>query len=384
MGSKEMLGRFRNSFAEVNLQSLEQNFLALKTLTKGAGLAPMVKADAYGHGDVHASKICERLGARYLGVALIEEGIKLRLAGINMPILVFGFFDSIGADAIVKYRLTPVLSTFGQIEKLKSALHENTSYPVHVKFNTGMQRLGFEPEAAEKVAEEFSLESYLKLEGICSHLISGDDVGEKAGHSENQKKIFDEIHKTIKLKVQSPIITHMSNSAGILSGLSSGFAVYRPGLSLYGVLPKREKDYDKVTKDLFSPVFSLRSHIAHLHKVKKSATVSYGATWKAQKDSTIAVIPIGYADGIPRSLSNKGNVLVQGQLCPITGIVCMDYFMVDVTGVKLTPSMGEEVVIIGQQKGVQITATDMAEQAGTIAYEILTGIQPRVPRVYIH
>lgn len=378
-----MLGRYRNSFAEINLQNLEQNFLALKNLAKGGGLIPMVKADAYGHGDVHTAKICEALGARYLGVALIEEGVKLRMAGINAPILVFGFFDSVGADAIVKYRLTPVLSSFDQIEKLKSVLNEQASYPVHAKFNTGMQRLGFEPEDATRVAEEFSLESFLKLEGICTHFVSSDDIGNKNGISQEQQKIFSEIKKKVKAKVQSSFVTHLSNSAGILSEAINDTELYRPGLSLYGVFPKLEKTLFDKHRPQFAPVLSLRSQIAHIRPVKKGASVSYGATWKAQKDSRVAVVPLGYADGIPRALSNRGSVLINGVRCPIAGIVCMDYFMVDITGVP-SAVMSDEVTLIGTQKDKTIDVSEVAEWAQTISYEILTGIQPRVPRVYIH
>ncbi len=379
-----MLGRYRNSFAEINLPALEQNFLALKKQAGDSSLAPMVKADAYGHGDVHVAKICERLGARYLGVALIEEGIKLRLAGIQMPILLFGFFDSIGAEAIVKYRITPVLSDFAQIERLKSVLHEGAAFPVHAKFNTGMQRLGFEPESAGAVSEEFSLENFLKLEGLCTHLISSEDAGVKNGRSDEQEKLFAAIQKTLRAKVQSPIISHVSNSAGILARSHSKYEAVRPGLSLYGVIPKMEDSAKEKFAGGFQPVLSLRSQIVHLHQVKKGATVSYSGTWTALKNSQVAVIPLGYADGIPRALSNKGEVLIHGQFCPMIGTVCMDYFMVDVTELKEQAGLGDEVVIIGKQKKNSIHADQLAEKAGTIAYEILTGLQARVPRIFIH
>ncbi len=371
-----MLGRYRNSFAEINLQALEQNFKTLKSLVGLGGLAPMVKADAYGHGEIHVSRICERLGARYLGVALIEEGIKLRTAGIQTPILYFGFFDAIGAEAIVKYRLTPVLSSFDQIEKLKGSLHESAGFSVHAEFNTGMQRNGFEPGEAKMLAREFQIEGFLKLEGICTHLISSDDYHAVAGRSKVQEQEFQEIKKIIKHSVQSPLVTHISNSGGVLAGLHSGYEIYRPGISLYGVNPKETTG--------FSPVLSLKSQVVHLHKVKKNQSVSYGGIWTATKDSVIAVIPLGYADGIPRSMSNKGRVLINGESCPIRGVVCMDYFMVDVTEQRRETLVGDEVVLIGNQGQSLVSVNEWAELSGTIPYEILTGIQGRVPRVYIH
>jgi alanine racemase len=161
-----MLGRYRNSYAEINLKALEHNFNHLKSMVNGAGIVPMVKANAYGHGEIQVSRVVERLGARYLGMALIEEGIALREAGVQAPILFFGFFDALGAEALIKYRLTPVLSSFDQIEKLKASLTESDHFPVHIEFNTGMQRNGFEVADAAKLVDEFDLPAHLKLE-IC-------------------------------------------------------------------------------------------------------------------------------------------------------------------------------------------------------------------------
>jgi len=377
-----MLGRLRNSYAEVDLSALEQNYINLQAASKCL-MAPMVKADAYGHGDVQVARICEKLGARYLGVALIEEGIRLRLAGIQSPILVFSHFDSVGAEAIVKYRLTPVISQAEQVTKLKNSLHEHASYPVHVKFNTGMQRLGYDPEDAEKVAREFENEGYLKLEGVCTHFASGEDFGNEAGATAQQISLFNRISLTIKQKVQSPLLFHYLNSAAILCSVEPRLDVARPGLALYGAIPQ----IPLKTAIQISPVMSVKSFIGFLHPVRKGSRVSYGGTFTASKDSIIAVVPIGYADGIPRALSNKGRVLVRGTFCPIVGIVCMDYVMIDVTGlvaVNQGPLVGDEVVFLGKQKEQQIRAEELAVASHTVPYEIFTGMQTRLPRVYIH
>jgi len=378
-----MLGRLRNSYAEVDLNALEQNFLSLKSLLKNCAMAPMIKADGYGHGDVQVARVCERLGARYLGVAMVEEGIKLRLAGIQTPILAFCPFDSMGAEAIVKYRLTPVLSLFDQIGKLKNVVHETASYPVHIKFNTGMQRLGFEPEDATKVAQEFQKESYLKLEGACTHFTESSDFGQPGGATEIQLKVFKKIMSDIRTVTQNPVLFHYLNSAAILSGVEPQLDLARPGISLYGVLPKIKNS----KAPPLIPVMSVKSFIAFVHRIKKGEKVSYGGTWQAAKNSVIAVIPMGYADGFPRILSNKGHVLVRGQICPVVGIVCMDYFMIDVTELSEKnqgPLIGDEVVVLGQQNDKTILAQDLADLAQTVPYEILTGMQERLPRIYIH
>jgi alanine racemase len=377
-----MLGRFRNTFAEVDLTALEENFVYLQGLAKNIAMAPMVKADAYGHGDVQVSRVCEKLGARFLGVALIEEGIKLRLAGIQVPILVFCQFDSIGAEAMVKFRLTPILSTFDQINKLKSVVNETASYPVHVKFNTGMERLGFEPSEATQVATELRRESFLKMEGVCTHFASSDDFAHEKSATKEQINLFQKIMGEIKAQGRDPILFHYLNSGGILGGVEPRLDLARPGISIYGVLPVRMN-----LKVELKPVMSVKSFVAFIHKVKKGGKVSYGGTWQAPKNSVIAVISIGYADGIPRQVSNKGQVIIRGEICPMVGTICMDSLMVDVTNLaekNQGPMIGDEVVLIGSQHDKVISARDLADAAQMSPYEILTGMQGRLPRIYIH
>ena len=381
-----MLGRLRNSFVEVDLSVLEQNYLNLQTVLKTGGqclMAPMVKADAYGHGDVQVSRVCEKLGARFLGVALIEEGIKLRLAGIQTPLLVFTQFDSMGAEALVKYRLTPVVNQRDQIDKLKRALHEHAGYPVHLKFNTGMNRLGFEPEEASWLASEFESEGYLKLEGVCTHFAASEDFGEPQGLTGEQISLFQKASQEIKKKVQWPLLFHYMNSAAILTSLEPALDMARPGIALYGAYPKLNRKPAAVV----NPVMSVKSFIGSVRSIKKGTRVSYSGTWRAPKNSVIAVCPVGYADGIPRALSNVGKVLVRGEFCPIVGIVCMDYILIDVTALAEThkgPDIGDEVVLLGKQKDRTIRAEEVADAAKTISYEILTGMQNRLPRVFIH
>ena len=262
-------------------------------------------------------------------------------------------------------------------------MHETASYPVHIKFNTGMQRLGFEPEEASKVAQEFQKEAYLKLEGVCTHFTDSADFGNPEGATAQQIKIFQKIMKDVRATTQNPILFHYLNSAAMLSGLEPQLDLARPGISLYGALPRlKSSSLASVT-----PVMSVKSFIGFIHRVNKGEKVSYGGTWQAPKNSVIAVIPMGYADGFPRVLSNKGNVLIRGKMCPVVGIICMDYFMVDVTELaekNQGPLIGDEVVVIGRQNDKTISAQDLANMAQTVPYEILTGMQGRLPRIYIH
>ncbi|MCC6278037.1 MAG: alanine racemase [Oligoflexia bacterium] len=379
-----MQPRLRNSFVEIDLRVLEQNFRNLsQAMGSPEALAPMVKADAYGHGDIHVAKVCEAMGARFMGVALIEEGIRLRQAGIQSSLLVFSHFDATGAEAMVKYRLTPVVSQLQQIEKLKAALHDQARYPIHLKFNTGMQRLGFEPEQVTEVLAKVGHDSFFKIEGACTHFASSEDYGTKNSQTAEQLKAFESISRTISQSIDSKVLFHTHKSSALMTNVEPKLDLARPGLALYGAYSK----LDVKPKISVMPVMAVKSFIGFIHKIKKGTKVSYGGTWSAPKDGVIAVLPIGYADGIPRALSNKGEVLIRGVRCPMIGIVCMDYIMVDVSALAnqgLGPELGDEVVLIGEQKGQRIRPEDMAERASTISYEIMTGMQSRLARVYIH
>jgi alanine racemase len=384
LGQKKMLGRLRNTFSEISLPSLERNYkklAGLASLDGAGGLIPMVKADAYGHGDVQVARTCERLGAHALGVVLIEEGMRLRMAGVQARVLVFGQFDAVGAEQLVRYRLTPVLSEMGQFEKLKAVLPKGSTLPVHVKFNTGMQRLGFEPAQAAEVAGRFARESDLVLEGVCTHFVAGNDAANPEGITARQMKMFSTIQQEFS-KLAKPAIFHTKNSAALLLKMKPGLDCSRPGLALYGATPPLDQKINTVLE----PVMSIKSSVAFLHTVRKGEGVSYSASWKAKRDSVIAVIPIGYAVGYPRALSNKAEVLLRGERCPVAGIVCMDYSMIDVTDLaqKREIVLGEEVVLMGAQGAAVIGVEELANWAGSIPYEILTGIQARVPRVYLH
>lgn len=373
-----MPSRLRSTHAEIKLSHLAHNFRTLRSLVKNPFFCPMVKANAYGHGDFQVARTLIEAGAEYLGVVLVEEGIALRTAGIEVPILVFGVFDHGSAEEALDHNLTPVLSSWAQIKAFENNLSSKSGYSVHLKFNTGMNRLGFETLEAKKLGEYFKTTDKLALKGICTHLINGEDAGKPGGSSELQIKSF---KKALEFFDLTDVVVHYLNSSAILLEVDPLVGA-RPGIALYGVQPPT---YKSVKADLL-PVMSLRTTVEIIHRVSAGQSVSYGATWVAKKDSVVAVVPLGYADGYSRSFSNLGKMLIRGKKVSVTGIVCMDYTMLDVTELDQQKKIeiGEEVVVFGQQKGVSLGVEELSQIIGSISYEIITRIGARVPRVFIH
>jgi alanine racemase len=378
--------RHRETRAVVHLANLEWNCKALTSLlpSKDTFFCPMVKANGYGHGDILVAKKLAELGARHLGVGLIEEGILLREAGIKTEIVFYGLSGSSGVDEIVQFKLTPVLSDWSQLEAFEKRAPE--AYPVHLKFDTGMHRLGFAVHDKDRLLDHFTHHSRLKLKGVLTHLHSGEDAHQIEGQSFRQLQKFQQIAKSFS---EFEVDYHALNSASFLNlaqnklirespEIPKNLGV-RPGLALYGLSPIPECQVQ------LKPVMSLRSKIVKTHKIKKGDGVSYNQTWRAQRDSTIGVIPIGYADGYHRLLSNKAQVLLGDLLIPQIGNVCMDYIMVDLTEALNSHSiefvMENEITLFGfSQNNKLLSVTDLANWAGTIAWEILTSVGVRVPR----
>ena len=343
----------------------------------------MVKADAYGHGDVPISLALERQGVSALGVISVEEGIALRDGGVRAPVLTFGVAGLEYFKEILAYELTPVLSRWEQVKALEDLA--TTPIDIHLKFNTGMNRLGFAVEDAPKLATHFANSKKLLLRGVCTHFLNGEDAHDPSGHSANQVARFGHVEQAFhRLK---PYV-HYLNSAAILVGchksslniLSNEQGIgARPGISMYGISPlPSQNDFG------LKPVMSIYSRIEHTQKVPKGGVVSYGARWTATRDSVVGIVSIGYADGYFRSLTNKGQMIVRGQLVPVTGTVCMDYCMVDLTDVigDGATLAGESVTVVGSSLGLHVTAKDLAEKVGTIPYELLTKVGRRLTRVY--
>ncbi len=379
----------RKTYAEINLKNLKSNLDRLRLNFRDEYLCPMVKANAYGHGDIQVARCLEKWGVKQLGVCLIEEGLILRKAGIKTQILVFRGFDLEGAKVILENQMTPVVSQWKHLDHLESAAKQVTS--VHLKFDTGMNRLGFSVHEAQKLFDYFWQNKKLRAEAILTHLSNGEDGFQEEGATQDQLQMFQpviDLFKALNVKV------HVLNSAGILSSLklrsekntqhrlASQAWGLRPGLMLYGYNPI-EADFNFQIK----PVMSLKSVAGVFRQLKKGQGVSYGSTWRAPKDSVIAVVPMGYADGMHRLLSNKGEALFLDQRVPIVGQICMDFLMLDVTEVAKQQSFDtekeHEIIFFGTSaSGHFISAAELAKKAGTIPWEILTSISERVPRQY--
>lgn len=381
---------FRRTYSEINLENLRHNWQQIQSIARqDRFICPMVKANAYGHGDSQVAEVLVQEGAEALGVCLLEEGLHLSARGLQTDILVFRGFDRRGAEAIVDNQLVPVVSQWSHLEALESVASDPVK--VHLKFNTGMTRLGFEPEESEKLFNFFKKSKKLKLKALLTHLSTGDDAMTENGVSQQQFKKMLEIESFFK---PLNVYTHLLNSSGIMSlawhqqnkidSLLSQQSTwgFRPGLMLYGC--HTEPQFNFV--DL-KPVMSFRSSIDTVRKVAAGQPVSYGGTWSSSQDSYIGVVLAGYADGVHRLLSNRGHVLVQGQRCPIVGRICMDFFMVDLTALigDRDPSLltGSEVTFFGYDEDGQLLSADhWAQEAQTINYEILTSVSSRVPRQY--
>lgn len=385
---------FQQTIAEINLNHLQHNWQVVKQAMGSRFICPMVKAFAYGHDDVLISRSLAQMGCENFGVCLIDEGIKLRQHGLQKKILVFRPFDQAGLNALLEHQLTPVVSGWDQIEVLKiissrlSGAQASPRISLHLKFDTGMQRLGFSVQDAEKLKAFFEAHKIFQVEGVMTHLSSSELslVNEQV-----TKQQLDDLSSVKKFFSDPQIIFHCLNSGGIISELTAQknsknqselfrnqFGA-RPGIMIYGYNPGVPAPACEL-----KPVMKVKSHPLALRKVRQGQGVSYNHRWKASKDSTIAVIPMGYGDGYPRQLTNRAQVLYQGQLVHQVGTVCMDYLMIDVTEVEKNPERQDlaqlETVLWGDPR---LTADAVAAEAQTISYEILTRLSPRVPRVPI-
>lgn len=367
----------RPSYVEINLTSLSKNYqIFVRSLLAQKFFCPMVKANAYGHGDVQIVQHLEKEGCKLFGVGLVEEGIRLReKAKSRSEILIFGFSGEDAVKELLHHCLTPVVSDFSQLELLEKNAQAPTT--VHLKINTGMNRLGFQVDEVEKLLLKLQASKKIKVIGLCTHLMSAEDLMDHQGHSQEQMRQF---QKVVEKFASFPITHfHAYNSSGAakvfeMTDYSQQNAYgLRIGLGLYGLLT-----CESTFRQKLYPVMSLKSKIVATQKIKKGQSVSYGATWTADRDGWIGIVPLGYADGVPTQLSNKGIVQLGEKSLSIVGRVCMDYVMVDVTGVS--DPIGKDVEFFGQKQ----TALEVAQKASTIGYDILTRISERVPRCFVN
>jgi len=368
---------YRPTWAEISRKAFSNNIKQIKKrLARNTGMLAVVKANAYGHGIEKISQWSIENGAKMLGVALIEEGILLRQKGIKTPILILGSIWPLkNFSEVIQYRLTPAISSIESAKRLSQlSSRRNRITPVHIKVDTGMGRIGFSWKGVFNAVKKMADLPGIRLEGVFTHLAAADKDDR---FTRIQIGRMDKIISDLKRDKISFRFSHISNSTAVLKYPLSHYNIVRPGISLYGLEPY--KGFRKIMR--LQPVLQLKTHIVYLKKVPKGTSISYGRTWKSRKSSVIATVPIGYADGYNRLLSNRGEVLIRGKRFPIVGRVCMDMFMVDVTKLKY-PGIGEEVILIGAQGREKITAEEIADKIGTINYEVTCSIPSRVPRIY--
>jgi alanine racemase len=367
---------YDRTYAIVDLGRVVENLrLCKEKLRKGMAVCAVVKMDAYGHGIVEVAKAIEDECAMF-GVATVEEAITLRKAGIEGDILILGVIPESQYALLYEYRIMPSLFTLKQLKKLEElGKKNNTNLAVHIALDTGMGRIGIQTEekGALKIAEQILASPYIEVKGIFSHFASCDE--QDKSYARKQEQRFKNYLEKLKERGFTIPLCHIANSAGILEDIGTEYNMVRDGIVLYGVYPSKEVLHELPIK----MALSWKAKISHIKTVPAGEGISYGSTFVTEKEMKIATIPVGYGDGYPRILSGKATVLVSGKKCPILGRVCMDQFMVDITGVEA--ELFQEVTLLGEEGGEEISLYDW-EELGVFPYEFLCGLGNRVPRVY--
>jgi alanine racemase len=336
----------------------------------------MVKANGYGHGAAEISQTLIRAGADAFGVATLEEAVQLREAGIQAALIVLAGVFPAQLDTFVEYKLTPVVHDLISLKALdRESSRRQVELGVHLKIDTGMGRLGFLAAEADQWIAAIKQAESLHIQGVFSHFSHAESV--QGDYTQKQLEIFKRVLGQLRSAGVVPDLVHLANSAATITLPAAYFDMVRPGLMLYGVYPSPNMKEQINLK----PVLSWKTKILQLKNVPSGTSVSYGQTYVTERESLIATLPIGYADGYPRFLSNRGEALVRGQRARIAGRVCMDLTMIDVTDIR-NVRQGDEVVLLGRQGGAEISADEIAAWANTISYEILTSIGTRVPRIH--
>lgn len=371
-------GVVRPTFVEVDLARLTENFRAIQEHVAPAKMMIILKANAYGHGLVEVARHAVSIGADYLGVAFLEEGILLREEGISAPILVLGGLMGSQVHLFLDYDLTLTASSVEKLEQIEAAARSRgQTARVHLKIDTGMERIGVHYYSAGELLEASLRCEHVEVEGIFSHFANADTADLSSARLQLQR--FNDVLSFYEERGLPMPLRHMANSGAILQLPESHFDMVRAGILLYGVYPS-----DEVPRAVpVRPALTWKSHVVYFKVVKPGHPVSYGSTWESDKMVRVVTVPVGYGDGYFRSLSNRARVIIRGKRYPVVGRICMDQLMVNIDWE--TAYNGDEVVLLGEaDNGATITAGEVAEWAGTIPYEVLTNINTRVPRLYVH
>lgn len=388
MATAEILKRTatRPTWAQVSLENLRYNFgVVQRHIGAGITVCAVVKADAYGHGATECARALEEEGARWLGVTSLDEAIPLRDAGIRTRILLMTGFWRGEEEEIIRLQLTPTVWEPGQVELLEKAA-AGLGLPrlaVHLKVDTGMGRLGVDPEDLYPVCAALKASSHLLLEGLSTHLASSEVLDAPSVNEQLQK--FEQVRNVLRNEGFDPPLVHVANTGAVISKRESWNTMVRPGIALYGYhLPferaGREVSGSKLRLGV-KPVLTWKTRILSLRDVRANQALGYGGTYVTKAPARIAVLPVGYADGLNRALSSRGRVIVREHYAPIVGRISMDLTLADVTGLPGV-AVGDEVVLLGALDGLSVDAREHAELANTNVYEILCAISKRVPRKY--
>ena len=371
--------RYFRVTANIDLNAIENNIDQVRRLVgKDKKIMAIIKADGYGHGAVSVAKFLDGINVDAYGIAIIEEGIELRKAGINKSLLILGYTPIQQYRQLVEYDITQTIFQVHTAKALsEEALRQNKVAKIHIKVDTGMNRIGFDDSAESiKKIKEINEMKGLEIEGIFSHFACADEKIKDSSYEQLNR--FHHFVETLKKENVHIPIKHISNSAGIVEFSNEDFDMVRSGIITYGYYPS--EDVNKTNVHL-KPSMELKTHISFVKNVEANEGISYGHTFITEEKMTIATVPVGYADGYPRSLSSKGRVLVNGEYAPIVGRVCMDQFMIDVSHI---PNVKQDdiVTLVGFDGDKYISVEEISQLSNSINYEFICNVSKRVPRVY--
>ncbi len=366
--------------ADIDLDAVLYNMESMhQKIGKDTKIMPVIKTDAYGHGAIEIAETIEPLSYTYgFAVATVEEGVILRRHGVKKPILVLGYVFPDEYEVLLKNELRPAVFTLEMAEILsETAAGLGVECPVHIKVDTGMNRIGMKvTEESAALVERISKLPHMILEGIFTHFARADEADKTSARE--QLALFRKMIALLRERGIEIPYHHCSNSAGIVEMQDANMDIVRAGITLYGLWPSEEVDKSKI--DL-KPVLSLKSHVAYVKTLEAGESISYGGTYVTSSREVIATIPVGYGDGYSRGLSNRGYVLIHGKRAPIRGRICMDQFMVDVTDIPEV-KIGDEVTLIGKNQNEVITLEELGETSGRFNYEFVCDLGKRIPRVF--
>jgi alanine racemase len=372
------MDKIRPVWAEINLGNLAHNIREIKKIVKKDTLiTAVIKANAYGHGSVEAAKVFLENGADRLAVATLSEAIELREAGIDVPILILGYTPESQYSQVIEYNITQTIYNFESASVFSQAASlQNKTGTIHIKIDSGMGRIGFLPndESVDEIIKISKLPN-INIEGIFTHFATADEKDKS--YTRLQFERFSTVVKKLEEKGLSIPIKHVSNSAAIIDFPEYNLDMVRPGIILYGYYPSNDVNKDRIQ---LKPAMTLRAKISNVKTVSKGTGISYGQIFVTERESKIATIPIGYADGFTRMLTSKAEAFIKGKRVPVVGRICMDQCMLDVTEVE-DVKIGDEVVLLGYEAG-QPDADEIGEKLNTISYEVLCMVGRRIPRVY--